>query len=684
MTPIPELHAGTPFDDIDDYLQLGRLSGLVLSPDGERLVVAQSILDGESTKYVTALWDVDVSGDREPRRLTRGSTGESGAAFTAGGDLLFLAARPTADDDKPPSVLWCLPAGGGEARLVLHRKGGVSGVRTARGADRFVVTAPLMASAAGDEDDDRIRDDRKNKKVSAILHSGYPVRHWDHDLGPEVPHLLAADLPPDDGSAASKGAATPKDLAPDVGAALRETSFSLSSDGTFLVTSWTKPGPLASLRSILVRIDVESGERTVLLDEENADSMDPVVSPDGTRAVYTRESDSTPELAPRITLQQIRFDTGAVTPVAEGWDRWPTSAAWLPDGSALVITADDRGRRPLFIVRGGAEPEQLTTDDAAYTDVQVSPDGASVFALRTSYERPPHPVKVDLVTGGVTELRSPTSVPELPGTLTEVTTVAHDGAELRGWLALPNGATPHAPVPMLLWIHGGPLGSWNTWSWRWCPWLLVAKGYAVLLPDPALSTGYGQEFVQRGWGRWGREPFTDLMAVTDAAVALPEIDEKRTAAMGGSFGGYMANWIAGHTDRFKAIVTHASLWALDQFGPTTDAAWYWQREMTPEMAVENSPHLFVADISTPMLVIHGDRDYRVPIGEGLRLWYELLSESGLPADYDGSTVHRFLYFPEENHWVLAPQHTKVWYEVVEAFLSEHVLGEPAAMPSILG
>jgi dipeptidyl aminopeptidase/acylaminoacyl peptidase len=213
---------------------------------------------------------------------------------------------------------------------------------------------------------------------------------------------------------------------------------------------------------------------------------------------------------------------------------------------------------------------------------------------------------------------------------------------------------------------------------------MVARGYAVLLPDPALSTGYGQNFVQRGWGAWGSAPFTDLMALTDVAVARTDIDDTRTAAMGGSFGGYMANWIAGHTDRFDAIVTHASLWALDQFGPTTDAPWYWAREMSPEMAVENSPHLFVADISTPMLVIHGDKDYRVPIGEGLRLWYELLSESGLPVDDDGETEHRFLYFPGENHWILTPQHAKVWYEVVLAFLAGHVLGESASMPRILG
>jgi dipeptidyl aminopeptidase/acylaminoacyl peptidase len=158
--------------------------------------------------------------------------------------------------------------------------------------------------------------------------------------------------------------------------------------------------------------------------------------------------------------------------------------------------------------------------------------------------------------------------------------------------------------------------------------------------------------------------------------------------MGGSFGGYMANWVAGHTDRFRAVVTHASLWALDQFGPTTDDSFYWEREMTAEMALANSPHLSVEKIVTPMLVVHGDKDYRVPIGEGLRLWYELLSRSGLPADEQGRTPHRFLYFPDENHWVLTPQHAKVWYQVVEGFLAEHVLGLPEgerpALPEVLG
>ena len=168
-------------------------------------------------------------------------------------------------------------------------------------------------------------------------------------------------------------------------------------------------------------------------------------------------------------------------------------------------------------------------------------------------------------------------------------------------------------------------------------------------------------------------------------MVVADIDAQRQALLGGSYGGYMANWVATQTaDRFRCIVTHASLWNLDSMGATTDNT-EWREAMGQAQAAVYSPHRFVDRIQVPMLVIHGDKDYRVPIGEGLRLWTELLAKSGLPAAEDGSTVHRFLYYPHENHWILAPQHAKVWYEVVLGFLGEHVLGEGApTAPQTLG
>jgi dipeptidyl aminopeptidase/acylaminoacyl peptidase len=652
-----------PFDDLDEFLALPRASGLAVSPDGSRVVTSIAELNDKRTEFVTAVWELDPDGREPARRLTRGAKGESSPVFTADGDLLFLAARPTADDDKPPASLWRLPARGGEAVEVLALPGGVDGVRTARAAATTVVAAKLLPSAEGVDEDKRLRALRKDNKVSAVLHSGYPVRYWDHDLGPDQPHLLDID-----GS---------RDLTPAPGDALREVDFALSPDGSYVVAAWHVPAPGAAIRGTLVRIDVATAQRTVIVDDPAADLGSPAISPDGSAVVFTRETHSTPQTAPRITLCHMRFGEPVVE-ITE-WDRWPTSVTWSVDGSTLIVTADDNGRGPVFAVDPvtGAV-RRLTDDDYTYTDVGTAPDGV-VYAMRSSYARPPHPVRID-ADGTVTELPC-VAAPDLPGTLTEVTATADDGQAVRSWLALPHG---DEQAPLVLWVHGGPLASWNAWHWRWNPWLLVANGYAVLLPDPALSTGYGQGFIQRGWGAWGFAPYTDLMAATDAACAHPRVDATRTAAMGGSFGGYMANWIAGHTDRFDAIVTHASLWALDQFGPTTDGAYWWAREMTSEMTQRNSPHRFVSEIRTPMLVIHGDKDYRVPIGEALRLWFELLTESGLPAADDGSSPHRFLYFPSENHWVLSPQHAKLWYQVVTAFLAEHVLGQQVEPPELLG
>lgn len=700
----------TPFHDLDEYVRLPRMSGLVLSPDGSRLITQVATLNHDGTKTHTALWEVYPTRARPARRLTRSAQGETGAAFTPDGDLLFTSSRPNADaaddseKDGETPALWVLPAGGGEARIVASRPGGVHAVRTAHSSPAVVFTTNMLPSATGGSEDDRLRTLRKETKVSAVLHDGYPVRYWDHDLGPDAPHLLGWHFRAGDDVARSVEVASlsvehlkVSDLTPAPGHALLEAEFDLSPGGSFVVSTWRVPSGRGASRSVLVRIDLDTQQRTVLLDDPEADLGSPVISPDGRAVAYVRESLPTPTTAPRRTLHLLPLGEG---PGQEGpsrrlvadWDRWTTCHQWLPDGSGLLVTADQDGRAPVFHVDLAADTvTQLTNDDYAYSDLQVAPDASVVYALRGSWLAPPHPVRIHLVgdeirpRGTVTVLRAPAPPPTLPGTLTEVRTAAEDGHEVRGWLAMPDEASAADPAPLLLWVHGGPLASWNTWSWRWNPWLMVARGYAVLLPDPALSTGYGQDFVQRGWGRWGAEPYTDLMAITDATVTREDIDESRTAAMGGSFGGYMANWIAGRTDRFDAIVTHASLWALDQFGPTTDLSFYWEREMTPAMAAENSPHHNVANIRTPVLVIHGDKDYRVPIGEGLRLWYDLLSASGLPADEEGRTVHRFLYFPDENHWVLTPQHAKVWYQVVLAFLAEHVLDQGRQeLPETLG
>lgn len=710
----------TPFESLDDFIALPRVEALALSPDGSTAVLTVATLKKDGTAYERSLWSVPAAGGGAPRRLTRSAKGEAGAAFTSNGDLLFVSARPDseAEADDESGQLWLLPAAGGEARPVTRLSGGVDGIAaTAEASDRVVITASFLPAADTIEADAALRTRRKEKKVSAILHETYPVRFWDHDLGPAEPHLLAldtnalddtlaavaaeseaADESRADAAADAAGATAPatgedsdekpypvtlprpRDLTPKPGRSVDHAEAALTPDGATLIASIEHREQRGG-RRMIVAIDTATGDRTTLFDEVDVDFEMPAVSHDGARIAFLRTVKSTPAAPTDYEVWVANIDGTDARRIAAAWDRWASSLQFDADDAALIATADDNGRGPVFrLPLDGGTPQRLTDDDFTYTNVVVARSTGDLVALRSSWVVPPHPVRIAR-DGSITAIATPALSPSAPGSITEVETTAEDGARVRGWLLLPEGASADAPAPLLLWIHGGPLSSWNAWSWRWAPLLAVARGYAVLLPDPALSTGYGLDFIARGWNSWGGKPYTDLLSITDAVEQRADIDESRTAAMGGSFGGYMANWVAGHTDRFRAIVTHASLWALDQFAGTTDSSEYWQRIFTLEAMTEHSPHQFVRDIRSPLLVIHGDKDYRVPIGETLRLWSELAEHH---ADAEGRMRHRLLYFPDENHWILKPQHAVVWYETVFAFLAEHVLGEEPTRPELLG
>ncbi|WP_214111259.1 S9 family peptidase [Acrocarpospora catenulata] len=649
------------FQDLRSYVAHPRIVALRLAPDGTRLVAVVQSLQPDGKSYGTALWEIPTGPGAEPYRLTRSAKGEAGAEFTPGGELLFVSRRPDpTEKDSGPEVpaLWVLPERG-EARRLATRPGGINAVRAAGGAVAYL--AQVLPGDLDTEADRRKA--REEAGVTAIVHDGYPIRYWDHDLGPAQTRLFFAEPGTDPAEA--------RDLTPTPGRALDECSFAVTPDGATVVTTWRVPTREGHSRTELVALT--GGERRVLAAQDGYDFGGPVrISPDGRYVACVRESHGSMDEAVYSDLWVIELGTGEGRPYAGEFI--PMDLAWVPGSHDLYVIADHQGRRPIFRVTPDTVT-RLTTDDGAYAELNPAPDG-SVYALRGSVGSPAAPVRVT-PDGAVEHLPSPAPAIDLPGTLTEVGATAEDGTDLRAWLVLPEGADAENPAPLLLWIHGGPVSSWNDWSWRWNPWLMAAQGYAVLLPDPCMSSGYGRQMIQRGWGDWGPVTFGDLMAVTDAAVKLPEIDDQRVAAMGGSFGGYMANWVAGHTDRFKAIVTHASLWNLEQFAGTTDASSYWEREfgaVGSDRLRALSPHHSLDRIRTPMLVIHGDKDYRVPIGEALRLWWDLQRSE---------VESRFLYFPDENHWVLKPGNVIAWYETVLTFLHRHV--EPSfGLPELSG
>ncbi|MBO0701672.1 MAG: S9 family peptidase [Candidatus Dormibacteraeota bacterium] len=661
---------------LEGFAALPRVNGLLLSPDGSRVVLQVQTLSPDGTRFRTALWGAPSDFSEPARRLTFSEQGEGDAGFLPDGELVFTSARPdvAAKEDPGAGRLFLLPRGGGEARALTTLPGGLSGVTCARRAASVVVSAPFFGTSDGAEADEKKEKARKEAGVTALLHEEFPVRFWDHDLGPRRTRLLRLRLEPDpSGETPYRPAGHPEDLTPDAGGALLEASYDVSPDGTRVVSTWATDVEPALLELQLVLL--EGGKRRTLA--SGADFGSPAFSPDGSRIVTQRMERGTLEGPGHVTLWLFDLTTGQDRELISGFDRWPGAPVWSADGETVYFVADDGGRAPIFAVpASGGTPRRLT-EEGCFASLRPAPDGG-LFALRSGYHSPNEVCRLD-PEGTVTALPTPGLPLDLPGSLTELSAAAGDGTPIRAWLALPATASAERPAPLVLWVHGGPLSSWNSWSWRWCPWLLVERGYAVLLPDPALSTGYGEAMIKRAWGIWGPQVQSDLDVITDEALRRPDLDATRTAMMGGSFGGYMANWIAGHSTRFRAIVSHAGLWDLLQFYGTTDTGPAWEEQLgdprqNPERYVAASPVGAAGAISTPMLVIHGDRDYRVPIGEALRLWTDL-RRRGVEA--------KFLYFPDENHWILTPGNARVWYETVLAFLGHHVLGEPWRRPDLL-
>jgi dipeptidyl aminopeptidase/acylaminoacyl peptidase len=654
-------------------LRLPRLSGLRLSPDGSRLVVSAARPDKKGKRFVSALYEIDPQGNNPMRRLTRSAPGESGATFAPDGSVLFTSARPDpeADDEahrRKKPALWRLPYGGGEAYLLAAPPGGVKSVAVASEAGTIVFAADSHPNTGSWEEDAEREKARRDAGVGAQLFTEYPIRFWNHYLGPRERHLHLAPLPEND-APASEG----KDLMPDPGRSLDQTDFDIFSDGSAVVaTRWRDEEGLRERFQELLAIDAACGEVRVLAGDE-ACYRSPACSPDGRWVVAVRWGLSTPEGPADKTLWAVDLKTGEGRDLLEGFDRWPKRPVWSPDASAIFFTADDDGHVPVFRADLDGTVTRLT-GEGAFSDLCPSPDGRLLYALHSTTSEPPHPVVFEL---GRTDaqprrLRSFEELDQLAlkARVERLTATAEDGTPIRSWLLLPPGASPETPAPLATFIHGGPLNSWNTWRWRWNPHVFVEDGWAVLLPDPALSTGYGLGYIRRGWRRWGEVVYADIMSAVDSAAERDDVDAGRAVAMGGSFGGYMANWIAGHTDRFGAIVTHASLWDLESFHGSTDLGWRWEREFGDPYADnrryrENSPRQHLKNIRTPMLVIHGELDYRVPVGEALRLWTDL-KRNGVEA--------KFLYFPDEHHSVTKPNNVRLWYQTVLSFVDYYARG----------
>jgi dipeptidyl aminopeptidase/acylaminoacyl peptidase len=425
--------------------------------------------------------------------------------------------------------------------------------------------------------------------------------------------------------------------------------------------------PATSTNSDLYAISIGGGPEghpaRKITNNPGADSG-PQYSPDGKYLAWRAQIRPGYE-SDRWRLWVMERATGRVADLTENMDRWVGSFAWSPDSASLFFTSEDRGRQSIqFKSAKGGEARVAVSGDNHLDEMQFTPDGKTLIYTQQSGTHPAGIYRASSSGGAAVAL---THINDAVLSSHEMTPLEEfwvdgaDGARVQSFVVKPYGFREDRKYPVLMLIHGGPQGAWgHSWTYRWNAQVFAAAGYVVVMPNPRGSTGYGQKFIDGINGDWGGRAFDDIMAVADHVVtSLPYADGSRMAAAGGSYGGYMIDWILGHTQRFKALVSHDGVYDLrSEFGETEEL-WFPLWEFggapwdNPESYGRWSPSLFVKEFHTPTLVIHGELDYRVPVGQGLQLFTALQLQK-VPS--------KLLLFPDEGHWVLKPQNSLLWYK----------------------
>lgn len=646
----------------EQLVDLRRVSSVACSPGGEWLAVAVQRLDDETrSKYVSDLWRVPVDGG-EPRQLTRGKWNDTAPRFLHDGSLAFLSNRPTGKDEQHEerAQVFALHPWGGEPAPITDEPLGVSSFKAASEADVLVLTTSILRGVEHDAQRETLQERRK-KGPTALVYDDMPVRFWDHWLPEQVPHLIAYDR------------GERRSLTPDAGRELFRAEWDLSADGRIVALNPGRPGADRIDDQWAEVVDVATAERRRVAEGKRAAFASPAISPDGSSIamLHHQRRDGAYGKAELVVLDVA---SGELRRLDTGLDTWLEPAAWTADGREILCLGPLRTHAPVFAVDAQSGAWRRITSEAAGGShsgiVLVTGASPAVAGVRSTRLSPPEPFVVSLETEAEPRTLGPLSGFEAGSYLVEdAEVVSTDGTPVQ--YAVLKAAGASGPLPVLNWIHGGPIADWgDVWHWRWNPLVAASRGYLVVLPNPRGSTGFGQAFIEGIWNNaWGGQCYEDLVAVFDAVEQRDDADPSRTIAMGGSFGGYMTNWIGSQTDRFSCLVTHASIFDLAAFHGVTDSPAWWAFTFGVHPYASRpdfdrySPLAHVENWKSPTLVIHGEMDYRVPIGEALAL-FEALRFYGVTA--------RLLVFPDENHWILRPRNIVTWYEKVFDFIGEHI------------
>jgi dipeptidyl aminopeptidase/acylaminoacyl peptidase len=643
----------------EDLWKLPRVGSPVPSPDGTVLAVTVNTYDLETNQGRGRIWlvptDAATNGaERGVRPLTSPDLSSADPAFSPDGKRLAFTRKV----DGGKAQLHVMPLDGGEAQKLTDLPLGVFDPTWLPDGSGIVFGSMLikghLTPAATKAEIER----REKDPVKAHVTEERFYRYWDTWLTTgEVPHLFLYDF----ASGSVRDLITDSttwfdwmdlsgqyDVAPDGG--------EIAYGGVFFDEK------RSLIRTAIFTVPVRGGEPTCLTLDHPADDVRPRYTPDGKAIVYGMQHDPF-FYADRVRLMRYDRVTKAHAPLLDDWDLSPAHWEFAGDGT-LVIEAEENGRVCGFALKPGAKPKRVV-DGGSIGGLAPTTGGRLVYTLQTLVAPP----EVHMTAGGATrQLTRFTDAVMDKVSLGEVREMTFEGAygeTVQMFVVLPVGYQAGKKYPLVQVIHGGPHGiSPDAFHFRWNGQLFASPGYVAALVNFQGSTSWGQDFAKRIQGGWGDRPYIDVMKATDVLIASGLVDEKRMAATGGSYGGYMASWIEGNTDRFKCIVNHAGVYdLLSQYASDVTQGRAHSMGGEPwdglEVIDQWNPARYAKGFTTPMLVIHGERDYRVPVTQGLEC-YGVLKAKGVPA--------RLVYFPDENHWILKPRNSILWYREVLGWL----------------
>jgi dipeptidyl aminopeptidase/acylaminoacyl peptidase len=645
--------------DAETIWKIQRLASPAISPDGKLVAVAVTSYDLDDDGSVTNLWLVPTDGTAARRLTTHKGSDSSPAWSPDGAHIAFVSRR--GDDEQ--SQIYVIPLAGGEARRLTELPTGASApVWFPDSREVAFISRVWEDTDEWDAMAQRLKE-RKDARVSARVWDQAPVSYWDRWHDDRRPHLYRVSV--DDGEVAP--------ITPGSGVHLPISdpgrgSFDIAPDGLEIaVVVDTDTTGVESNMDIYV-LPTAGGQARNLTPHNPAADFAPAYSPDGKLLAFSqRRNPGFYADRARVVLHDRNSEAQRV--LTEDFDRTVSGVLWAPDSRSLFAAVADEAHGRIFSIDARSGRPRPITAEHSFGSLQLARDGRTLVALRQSFVEPPTLVRVDPRRGEVVKLS--TFNDELLGAIDfgryeSVTYKGANDAEIQMWVVYPPGFDPARRHPLYLLLHGGPhSGISDSFHWRWNAQVFAGWGFVTAWHNFHGSNGFGQDFTDAINPYQSELPYVDTIKAAEWFASQPWIDKGRMAAGGGSYGGYLASVLLGREHPFKTLVAHAAVfnwytqYAADYGASKRRFGEFWD-DGADHFAV-SSPHYGAGGFETPTLVIHGQLDYRVPLNHGLEL-FNILQNRGVRS--------RFVYYPDENHWILKPNNSLHWYETKREWLGE--------------